>query len=409
MKKIIFIFLIFISVNKLSAQSLIWNNLSHPDMREVYGVAFSADGTKVLSGSECTETRLRMWDVPTGSMLWEYQLSSTLMCTAGVKFSSNGNWLAALEELGYLLMFDLTSGTPTLAYTVYTGTVGAFSVDFSPAGDKVVTGCTNNKMIIYDVASGTQLNNVTAHTGYVFSVSWSHNGQYIVSGGQDNTIKLWDSAGILISTLSGHTGDVYDVKFSMNDDFIISGSQDNTIKIWDRASGLLVHTITGHANDVRSIAVSPDGNYILSGSTDATSRIWDFNTHNQVASFNQSGAGNIYTVAWSPTENKVVTGAQNNMVLLWDIGSLVGVNEISTVSKAAISPNPSRDMITISTNGSDREEYYFEIISSSGKIMKSGELLNQNSIDISELPAAVYSIRLTGTATTARGYFVKVN
>ncbi|MBK7391549.1 MAG: T9SS type A sorting domain-containing protein [Bacteroidetes bacterium] len=76
------------------------------------------------------------------------------------------------------------------------------------------------------------------------------------------------------------------------------------------------------------------------------------------------------------------------MVLLWDIGSLVGVNEISTVSKAAISPNPSRDMITISTNGSDREEYYFEIISSSGKIMKSGELLNQNSIDISELPAA---------------------
>ncbi|MBK7391550.1 MAG: hypothetical protein IPI23_21495 [Bacteroidetes bacterium] len=78
-------------------------------------------------------------------------------------------------------------------------------------------------------------------------MSWSHNGQYIVSGGQDNTIKLWDSAGILISTLSGHTGDVYDVKFSMNDDFIISGSQDNTIKIWDRASGLVVHTITGHA------------------------------------------------------------------------------------------------------------------------------------------------------------------
>jgi len=59
MNKIKILFLIMLVQTTVYAQSVIWNNASHPNPREVYGVAFSSDGTKVLSGSECHETRLQ--------------------------------------------------------------------------------------------------------------------------------------------------------------------------------------------------------------------------------------------------------------------------------------------------------------------------------------------------------------
>ncbi|MBL0052740.1 MAG: T9SS type A sorting domain-containing protein [Bacteroidetes bacterium] len=346
-----------------------------------------------MSGSECHETRLRLWDVQSGNMLWDYQLDSTMMCTAGVKFSSNGSYLAALEELGHLLLFDVTGTSPILANTIYTGTAGAFSVDFSPASDKVATGCTSNKLIIYDVATGGTLHNIIAHTGYVFSVAWSHNGQYIATAGQDNKVKLWDTSGNLLQTYTGHTGDVFDVKFTPNDDFLVSGSQDNSIKIWNRVTGMVVQSIAGHTADVRSIAISPNGNYILSGATDGTTRIWDFNTYAQLANFNQTGAGNVYTVAWSPTENKIVTGTQFNMVLLWDISQTVGISDFEYAASVFAYPNPVQDFVVLKDVAQKGYSNY-EIFSATGEIVQSGSFPIDNKIEIDKLPSAHYSVRV---------------
>lgn len=406
MKKIKIILAFILIQQAANAQSLIWNNASHPDPREVYGVAFSSDGTKALSGSECHETRLRLWDVQTGGMLWEYQLDSTLMCTAGVKFSSNGMYLAALEELGHLLLFDISGAIPMLSNSIYTGTAGAFSVDFAPTSDKVATGCTNSKLIIYDISSGLQLLNITAHTGYVYSVAWSHNGQYIATAGQDNKVKLWDTTGALLQTFSGHTGDVFDVKFTPNDDFLVSGSQDNSIKIWNCANGGLVNTITGHTDDVRSIAISPNGNYILSGGADATTRIWDYYSYAQLANFNQAGAGKVYTVAWSPNENKVLTGTQFNMVLLWDIAQTVGVNEISNATEVSVFPNPVHDFIKLN-NISEKDFTNYEIYTVTGELVQSDVIPVNGQIKIENLAPSFYSIRLLNKGNPSNIKFIK--
>ncbi len=31
------------------------------------------------------------------------------------------------------------------------------------------------------------------HTGLIFSIAYSPNGKYIISGSEDNSIKIWDS------------------------------------------------------------------------------------------------------------------------------------------------------------------------------------------------------------------------
>jgi WD40 repeat protein len=76
--------------------------------------------------------------------------------------------------------------------------------------------------------------------------------------------------------LSGHKNDVNSVAYSPDGRIIVSGSDDNTIRIWDAHTGAEIREpLTGHTGWVRSVAYSPNGQNIVSGADDKTIRIWD--------------------------------------------------------------------------------------------------------------------------------------
>ncbi len=58
------------------------------------------------------------------------------------------------------------------------------------------------------------------------------------------------------------------IAFSNDDKYIISGSNDNSIKIWERETGNDIQTLKGHRQEVSSVAFSKDDKYIISGSWD---------------------------------------------------------------------------------------------------------------------------------------------
>lgn len=123
----------------------------------------------------------------------------------------------------------------------------------------------------------TLLRTLEGYSGAVRSVALHADGLVLASGGDDQTIKLWNvQTGQLLRTLKGHTDDIFGVALSADGRMLASGSSDRTIKLWDVQTGQLLRTLTGHTDAIFSVALSANGCTLASsgGYDDKTIKIW---------------------------------------------------------------------------------------------------------------------------------------
>ncbi len=99
---------------------------------------------------------------------------------------------------------------------------------------------------------------------------------FAACGGADaDPNGLRDGAHARLDTFTGHGGGVWACAWSPDGQHLLSGSDDNTLRVWDASSGRCVLTLEGHRGGVMACAWSPDGQHLLSGSSGNTLRVWD--------------------------------------------------------------------------------------------------------------------------------------
>jgi WD40 repeat protein len=202
---------------------------------------------------------------------------------------------------------------------ILTGHAGIVrSVAFSPDGQLIVSGSDDTTVRMWDATMGAERHTLHGHAGIVRSVAFSPDGQLIVSGSDDTTVRMWDATmGAERHTLHGHEGRVWSVAFSPNGQLIVSGSDDTTVRVWDATTGAERHTMHGHEDWVRSVAFSPNGQLVVSGSDDKTVRVWDVATGTEQHTM-RGHEGWVRSVAFSPNGQLIVSGSEDNTVRVWD-------------------------------------------------------------------------------------------
>ena len=196
-----------------------------------------------------------------------------------------------------------------------------FSVNFSPDGKYIVSGSDDDTVKLWEVESGKEIRTFTSHTDNVSSVSFSPDGKYIASGSWYGTIKLWEvESGKEIRTFSGHTSYVTSVSFSPDGKYIASGSGDDTVKLWEVESGKEIRTLTGHTSVIKSVSFSPDGKYLASGSRDATVKLWEVEGGKEIRTLT-GHTDDVNSVSFSPDGKYVISGSWDRTVKLWEVDS----------------------------------------------------------------------------------------
>ncbi|KAJ7735403.1 WD40 repeat-like protein [Mycena maculata] len=250
---------------------------------QITSVAFSPDGTLIVSGSLDHTSHFHQMENPTGALM----VLITMPCDA--------------HKISF------------------------YSVAYSPDGTRIVS-TSGTQICMWDSVTGDLIDGpFTGHTGLIRSVGFSPDGTRIVSGSMDNTIRVWDSTtGALVAGPFDAHGPIQSVLFSPDGTQIISGGNDMIIRVWDphpNALTPIIRSFKGHTNTIESVAFSPDGTWIVSGSQDRTIRVWDSATGAMMAGpFPSSDVGGTCAVAFSPDGTRIVSAAESR-IAIWKLTS----------------------------------------------------------------------------------------
>ena len=190
----------------------------------------------------------------------------------------------------------------------------------------------------------------------VNSVVFSSDGENLVTGLGDNTVKIWQASdGTMIKSFEGHKEDttkkdegdpeITSVAISPDGSIVAAGSTDGTVSMWQISDGNLINTLENHTLYVSSVFFSPDGQALFSASWDGTVRMMNVSDGELIRAF----GGNRVIDAVLSVDDKILASydqgffASKGNLILWDVESGKKLQTITDesfdVTSIAISPD----------------------------------------------------------------------
>uniref|UniRef100_A0A671Q8J7 POC1 centriolar protein homolog A n=1 Tax=Sinocyclocheilus anshuiensis TaxID=1608454 RepID=A0A671Q8J7_9TELE len=154
-----------------------------------------------------------------------------------------------------------------------------------------------------------------AHTGTMRSVSFSSDGQALLTSSDDKSIKVWTvHCQKFIFFLNQHINWVRCAKFSPDGRLIVSASDDKTVKLWDKNSSECIHSFCEHVNHAD---FHPSGTCIAAASTDNTVKVWDTRTHKLLQHYQDDAMVN--SLSFHPSGNYLITASSDSTLKILDL------------------------------------------------------------------------------------------
>ncbi|MCO5192392.1 MAG: protein kinase [Anaerolineae bacterium] len=306
---------------------------------------FSSDMTQILTGSQ--DGTVKLWDITSSGA--EQLDSVPLVPDAGaIALNPEETHLAVETGDGKVLIWDLRS--KQILLTIEGHMEGIRDIEYSPDGRKIVTSSPDRTAIIWNATSGEPLLTLEGHgeriSGFtwqgIVGVDYSSDGRKLATAGRDGTARIWDGeTGTELLKLE-HASALFDVKFSPDDRLLATASDepDATLVLWDAVTGEKLFTLPQvHGDRIWMVDFNPDGTRMATSGGDGTIKIWQVDAAKMQVDLLATllgHTGSAFGVVFSPDGQTLASNS--TQLKLWDVSVLPAVNQDDPLATTLTTP-----------------------------------------------------------------------
>jgi len=305
-------------------------------IKELYGhkaaigsLSFSPDGKYLASGSE--DTTIRIWNVETGLtekiLFKDYPDKRYMTITAS--FTNDGKYLIALVHRPSKYVGNQRWILPADIFVWRTDT---WEITYNTVDEVERTGLTISTnsdyfatfpasfydfdITLYSMTDFQPVGKLVGHGGYINSLAFSHDGKFLASSNQDQTIRIWDVKKLIQikSIASGYKAK--SIIFSPDSRFLIIGSggyleSGKIVSIIDLNTEKTVWT---YSYDGNYLDITNNGNYLFLNNRQPYMNILMVKTHWEPSGINKTLKDEDISVFPNPSKNQVVIQITSNNI-----------------------------------------------------------------------------------------------
>ena len=267
-------------------------------------LAFSPDGKFILSGSQ--DAQAKLWTVG-GELIHTFRPFDHYVSQVG--FSPDGQflWMKGYRETRLFKKNGSLVNEFTSEYQHATPTI-VFSAE-SKAYAAIYGG---NDAQLWSVEAGL-IAELKGHTDRINAIDISSDGKYVLTGGHDRTVRLWDHRGALIRTMPTPQH-IVSVAISPDGQKLLAGNPYGLAELWS-LEGKLLQTLHLPDYSFYTVGFSPDGQYLLTQGFSSKAQLWSMEGVNMQNFF--AIASQRPSTFFAPDGRSVLTRESEARVRLW--------------------------------------------------------------------------------------------
>ncbi len=267
---------------------VLWN-LDKPDEgfpvaslpHSVYAIHYHAPSNTIIAGHNYEGIHVLDWRN-------KAELGSLQLTKAAIfAIQSFGDQLFVGTGDGVVITVDL--GRLAIRHEARASQKSARTIDINTRRGEVAVGYSDNYIRVFDLESMQLKYEWAAHDKSVFSVRYTPDGYYLLSGSRDARLKAWDANGDYskVAEVVAHMYAINHMDFSPDAKHFVTCSMDKSIKVWNAQELKLLKVIdkarhAGHGTSVNRLLWTSHQDQLLSASDDRTITSWSINFESSI-------------------------------------------------------------------------------------------------------------------------------
>ena len=159
---------------------------------------------------------------------------------------------------------------------------------------------------------------IQSHTSNVTCLAATSDGKYLISGSDDNTIRIWNTiTKRQKAILTGHSAGILSLAISKDNNYIISSSMDNTIRFWSLLDYTQEFILNEQTSLVNSIVITNDDKYIIFGCNDGAISIWYYLERTQYSQLNKHNS-RVTSIVTTSNYKYIYSSYQDGAIKEWN-------------------------------------------------------------------------------------------